>query len=211
MIINYSGDEDGAQIARSTSGASESLSEAFLSIPERPHEHFPVADSGRPWDSLACWYWEFYDEIERDLARAISDDNIPPRPLRDELVYLYFKHVHPLCPIFDEFEFHAKYYLEGEELSFLQCVSLLEFQAMMFCASLVGFLSLQLMLEHENMLMLEQHLNSIQICNTKYATTHHCHTSLFETAKVCALFQLNPKRSIKANLERHTDNLPILS
>lgn len=154
-LKNYSRDEGETQIARSVSVASESLSEALLSIPDRSLEHISIADAGGPWDDLACWYWDFYNEIERDISRRIPDDNIPPKPLRDELVYLYFKHVHPLCPIFDEFEFHAKYYLGGEELSFLQCISLLEFQAMMFCASLVGFLWLQLMVELEDMLMLE--------------------------------------------------------
>jgi hypothetical protein len=128
----------------------------------------PKATRGRridagPWDELACWYWNLYDEIDDNLYKPVLDDRatkscareysiaerssgqnklpeIPPKPFRDELVCLYFKHIHPLCPIFDEVEFHSIYYEDEDDLAFLQCISLLEFQAMMFAASLVRFL-----------------------------------------------------------------------
>jgi hypothetical protein len=40
-------------------------------------------------------------------------------------------------PIFDEFDFYAKCNLGGDDLSFIQGVGLLEFQELMFAASLV--------------------------------------------------------------------------
>jgi hypothetical protein len=62
---------------------------------------------------------------------------LPPKAFRDELVTLFFKHVHPLCPVFDEVEFHAAYYRKGADLAFLQSISLVEFQALLFAGSLV--------------------------------------------------------------------------
>jgi hypothetical protein len=74
---------------------------------------------------------------------AFSQDDIfglPPKPFRDEVVTLFFKHVHPLCPVFDEVAFHAAYYRKGADLAFLQSISLVEFQAMIFAGSLVMLL-----------------------------------------------------------------------
>jgi hypothetical protein len=107
----------------------DSLSQAL-----QPHD---VKALEEPWLDLAAWHWDLWDEINHDLARGLSDDRLPSKSLRDELVCLYFQHVHPVCPIFDEVEFHSTYYLNNDDMSFLQCISLLEFQAMMFVASLV--------------------------------------------------------------------------
>jgi hypothetical protein len=74
-----------------------------------------------------------------DLDAFSQDDmfGLPPKAFRDELVTLFFKHVHPLCPVFDEVEFHAAYYRKGADLAFLQSISLVEFQALLFAGSLV--------------------------------------------------------------------------
>ena len=74
-----------------------------------------------------------------DLDPFSQDDifGLPPKALRDELVTLFFKHVHPLCPVFDEVEFHAAYYRKGADLAFLQNISLVEFQALIFAGALV--------------------------------------------------------------------------
>lgn len=103
------------------------------------HEHSD--DSVGPWDELASWYWQYWNEINHDLAPYLANDGLPSKPLRDTLICLYFKHVHPLCPIFDEVEFYTSYYLDDDDTGFLKSVSLLELQAMMFAASLVRTVS----------------------------------------------------------------------
>ena len=70
--------------------------------------------------------------IPEELARAL-----PPRPLRDELVALYFRHIHPLCPVVDEYEFTELYYSNLNEKEPIKRADLPLFQAMMFAASLV--------------------------------------------------------------------------
>lgn len=63
---------------------------------------------------------------------------LPPRGLRNRLVRLYFRHVHPLCPIVDEFAFAESYSNtnDGEELG--DNINLLLFQSMMFAAAAVS-------------------------------------------------------------------------
>lgn len=70
---------------------------------------------------------------------SLSQDNpfdIPSKPFRDELVMLFFKHVHPLCPVFDEVEFHDAYYRRGD-MAFLNSITMAEFQAMIFAGAMV--------------------------------------------------------------------------
>jgi hypothetical protein len=76
-----------------------------------------------------------------DIGDEIFD--IPPKHFRDELVCLYFKHIHPLCPVFDEVEFHTTYYAKGGDLAFLQSLSLVEFQALLFAGALVSSCRIQ--------------------------------------------------------------------
>jgi len=123
------------------------------------HENVEVAD---PWNELASWYWDLWndhdtlfapkanDAFERepsyDSNESVVNDslipedralNIPEKAFRDQLVLIYFNHVHPLCPIFDEHEFYTAYCNSEDGLSSLQCITLLEFQAMLFAGSLV--------------------------------------------------------------------------
>lgn len=77
--------------------------------------------------------------VHNTLDSFSQDDlfGLPPKAFRDELVVLFFKHVHPLCPVFDEVEFHTAYFRKGTDLAFLQSISLVEFQALIFAGSLV--------------------------------------------------------------------------
>jgi hypothetical protein len=72
-------------------------------------------------------------------ARTMTLDeasSIVSKPLRDELVKTYFVHVHPLCPIVDEFDWFEFYDdIEDDELK--KHPNLLLFQVMMFAASAV--------------------------------------------------------------------------
>lgn len=79
--------------------------------------------------------WPGIDETE-----GLNQDNpfgLPPKFFRDELVILYFKHVHPLCPVFDEVEFHNAYYRRSD-MAFLKSITLVEFQAMLFAGAMVS-------------------------------------------------------------------------
>ncbi|OBT92900.1 hypothetical protein VE01_08940 [Pseudogymnoascus verrucosus] len=100
-----------------------------------------------------------------DEMEGLSQDNpfdLPPKSFRDELVILYFKHVHPLCPVFDEVEFHNAYYRRGD-MGFLKSITLVEFKALLFAGAM--------------------HLDYEQICKTKYASIIECHSDLFEAAR----------------------------
>lgn len=116
---------------------SEDFEKELLAWTPSAYVYEPLDDSLGSWKHLANWYWDYWKEIESQLTTPCLDDQIPPRPLRDSLVVLYFKHIHPVCPIFDEVEFHKYYSCDDDDSSFLKAVSLLEFQAMMFAASLV--------------------------------------------------------------------------
>jgi hypothetical protein len=63
---------------------------------------------------------------------------LPPKMLRDELVLLYFRHIHPLCPFIDEYKFSEIYYTAESDEELLQNVDLCLFQAMMFAAFTVS-------------------------------------------------------------------------
>ncbi|KFY09083.1 hypothetical protein V492_05642 [Pseudogymnoascus sp. VKM F-4246] len=115
---------------------------------------------GSAQEQLILGVWPGIDEMEE-----LSQDNpfnLPPKAFRDELVILYFKHVHPLCPVFDEVEFHNAYYHRGD-MSFLKSITLVEFQALIFAGAM--------------------HLNYEQVCKTKYASIIECHSDLFESAR----------------------------
>ena len=60
----------------------------------------------------------------------------PPAPLRDELIAIYFRNVHPLCPIIDEHAFWASYSTLGE--AFFDSFPLIMFNAMIFAAFAVS-------------------------------------------------------------------------
>lgn len=63
---------------------------------------------------------------------------ILPNPLRDELMKTYFLHVHPLCPIVDEFAWFEYYDNLVSEEELRKHNNLLMFQAIMFAALAVS-------------------------------------------------------------------------
>ncbi|BDD62817.1 hypothetical protein MAP00_007775 [Monascus purpureus] len=68
-----------------------------------------------------------------NLARELGAYRIPRQPLRDELVRLYFRAVHPVFPVINEIDFCRSYFpSEGRELP--EDIPLILFQAMMFAA-----------------------------------------------------------------------------
>ncbi|RFU32975.1 hypothetical protein B7463_g3359, partial [Scytalidium lignicola] len=150
-------------VESNSSESSEVISEDLLSQSPNPSGHDWLDNPVGSWGQLANWYWEYWREIEGQLIGPAVEDQIPPKPLRDDLVVLFFKYVHPVCPIFDEVQLHDCYYCNGDDASFLKIVSPLEFQAMMFAASL--------------------HLNDQQIRKTRYISTYQCHGSLFKIAQ----------------------------
>ena len=117
-----------------------------------------------PWKELAEWYWNLYNHeglldpsATQDKARQDSYDSgnsptnpgvatieqkpeLPEKPFRDQLIHLYFVHVHPLCPVFDEHEFCEVYDASEDGLSVLNqnVITLLELQAMLFAGALVS-------------------------------------------------------------------------
>lgn len=95
---------------------------------------------GSAQEQLILDVWPGTDEME-----GLSQDNpfdLPSKSFRDELVILFFKHVHPLCPVFDEVEFHDAYYRRGD-MSFLKSITMAEFQSMIFAGAMVTSLHKQ--------------------------------------------------------------------
>lgn len=93
-----------------------------------------VMTYGSAQEHLALDIWPGIGGME-DLSRDNPFD-VPPKSFRDDLVFLYFKHVHPLCPVFDEVEFHNACYRKGD-MAFLKSITLVEFQALLFAGAMV--------------------------------------------------------------------------
>lgn len=66
-----------------------------------------------------------------------SRDTLLPGPLRDNLIQLYFRHVHPLCPVVDPHHFDQLYRSSKIPATQNQSSNAL-FQAMVFAAIQVG-------------------------------------------------------------------------
>lgn len=67
--------------------------------------------------------------------------NLPRMPILNEFVRIYFLHVHPIIPLFDEGEFWDSYSCTNE-----QKISLLVFQAIIFAACAVSSISWELLI-----------------------------------------------------------------
>ncbi|KIX06613.1 uncharacterized protein Z518_04589 [Rhinocladiella mackenziei CBS 650.93] len=87
-----------------------------------------------------------------------------PKDVRDDLVVLYFRNVHPLCPVIDEYEFASWYSnCTSDEELFGHCEIVL-FQAMMFMAF--------------------AHLRQEQLNKTPYSSIPHGQKTLLNKVKV---------------------------
>lgn len=65
--------------------------------------------------------------------------HLPARPVLDEFVVEYFRHVHPMLPILDEGAFWNMYLGDGQLDQQAKKISLFTFRAMLFVASSVSF------------------------------------------------------------------------
>jgi len=89
--------------------------------------------SGKRSHSIAFGYED--NPVHR--PRFMSHDEacqVPDKPMRDELVKLYFEYFHPFCPVVDEFDFMELYDTIEDEEQLKKKVELPLFQAMMFVA-----------------------------------------------------------------------------
>jgi hypothetical protein len=66
---------------------------------------------------------------------------LPPKELRDDLIVIYFKHVHPLCPVVDEVDFAQRCASRTDD-EWAEHPQLLLLQAMLFAAFSVIHVSL---------------------------------------------------------------------
>jgi hypothetical protein len=78
-------------------------------------------------EETICYYPRQYISME-DACR------IPDKPLRDELVRLYFVHFHPFCPVVNEIDFMDLYDNADDDEQLRKKIDLTLFQAMMFVA-----------------------------------------------------------------------------
>jgi hypothetical protein len=153
----------------------QSLDEALVMTADGQHQQQQVLqenpeNQGDPWNELASWYWDLWNDHENIFSpshhdpnlnvspnynrqqsydstesvvdgHAIAEDralHLPSKSFRDQLVLLYFNHVHPVWPIFDETEIYNAYCQSEDGLTVLRVITLLEFQALLFAGSLVS-------------------------------------------------------------------------
>jgi hypothetical protein len=77
----------------------------------------------------------FQSESHTSLAEACLS---PTREVRDEIVALYFCHVHAIFPIIDEYSFRAAYYEFKKEEELLKHIDLMLLQAVIFAGFAVS-------------------------------------------------------------------------
>jgi hypothetical protein len=58
----------------------------------------------------------------------------PIRDIKDDLVLLYFRHIHAIFPIIDEYSFIQEYNASKDENELVQHIDLILIQAVMFAA-----------------------------------------------------------------------------
>ncbi|OAP60411.1 hypothetical protein AYL99_05413 [Fonsecaea erecta] len=103
-----------------------------------------------------------------DLRRLL------PQELRDKVVVLYFRHVHPLCPVVDEFEFSKIYKECDDERQLFLKFDVLLFMAMIFVAfahvenSELAKSSVSTILQGQNALL--EHIKSLY--NNNFTSTN---------------------------------------
>jgi hypothetical protein len=107
--------------------------------------------------------------------------SIVQNPLRDELIKTYFLHVHPLCPIIDEFDWF-EFYDDIEEIELKKHPNLLLFQVMMFAASAVCTISTYPTSHLANHLV--QHITDNQLKMTTYKSVYETQKAQFEKITV---------------------------
>ncbi|RFU30531.1 hypothetical protein B7463_g5824, partial [Scytalidium lignicola] len=103
-----------AFIVRSLSGGSDLSSGPKLHcpIPNTVAEHgLNAAESRKDSDPVARAYLQMHGAL-----------NLPPQEVRDQLVYMFFKCVHPAFPVFDRQEFCALYQQNRASLLILQTI-----------------------------------------------------------------------------------------
>lgn len=78
---------------------------------------------------------------QQHTINSLVDASLAPLArIRDDLVMLYFVHVHPVCPVVDEYTFTTLYRLARSDAELLTYVELPLLQAMMFTALAVSLL-----------------------------------------------------------------------
>jgi hypothetical protein len=141
------------------------------------HAYRPYESAFAPEDNVS-----YYPRQYMSMEDACS---IPPKPLRDELVRLYFVHFHPFCPVVNELDFMDIYdSIEDDEL-FKKSVDLTLFQAMMFVAIGVSSGSPRSSTKsgsHSNTSL--QHLPLLHLRNTPYKSIPEGQKALFDKASV---------------------------
>lgn len=79
---------------------------------------------------------------QQDIIDSLIDACMSPLSrVRDDLIRLYFIHVHPVCPVIDEYNFTTLYRLATTDEELLSYVDLPLLQAMLFTALAVSLAS----------------------------------------------------------------------
>lgn len=93
-----------------------------------------TANHGKRTHELAFGSDESFGYGPRRFMTVDEARQIPPKPLRDELVKLYFECFHPFCPVIDEYDFMRIYDKIEDDEQLKKTLDLPLFQAMMFVA-----------------------------------------------------------------------------
>ncbi|KAI1625144.1 hypothetical protein EDD37DRAFT_379064 [Exophiala viscosa] len=144
-----------------------SLSETSLGTLTFPFNHDTISQN--PWGPQQHTVDALIDACMSPLAR-----------IRDDLVKLYFVHVHPVCPVVDEYTFTTLYRFAKNDVDLLTYVELPLLQAMMFTAL--------------------AHVSQAQLDLTPYKSVHGAQKAHFDFARALYRLQFSTKPYVLAQV-----------
>ncbi|CZR68755.1 uncharacterized protein PAC_18654 [Phialocephala subalpina] len=99
------------------------------------HSRGPRQTASGDWPHTPFHASEFFEYGSKRYSALWDNINVAPLDpsLRDELVMIYFRNVHPLCPIIDEQQFYHHYFAFNKD-GFLDMFPSILFNSMIFAA-----------------------------------------------------------------------------
>ena len=110
------------------------------------------------------------------------------RDIKDDLVLLYFRHIHAIFPIIDEYSFMQEYNASKDENELVQHIDLILIQAVMFAAFAVRLICMSWI---QNTLTYLQHVNERQLKKTPHTSVHEGQKAMFNKLKVPRLTNIS--------------------
>ena len=116
---------------------------SFMSSrPFNPPTQYPATDIEQNISDSGQMYQVSSQSLTNERHLAVARTLQLPKAIRDELVELYFRHVHPLCPMVDEYLFMDFYSRCSVAEEVFEKFHVMLFRAMMFMGFTVCYAAL---------------------------------------------------------------------